>query len=97
MQALDSGSQREISNLKNLLAHEVEKAEEAKKQQVESEQAVVDTIANLSKLEQDFAKREKILLARAEEAEKELENLRTSYDNCMKILNQMVTCFFGKC
>ena len=97
MQALDSGSQREISNLKNLLAHEVEKAEEAKKQQIESEQAVADTIANLSKLEQDFAEREKVLLARAEEAEKELESLRTSYDNCTKILNQMVTCFFGKC
>ena len=31
MHALGSGSQREIANLKNLLAHEAEKAEQAKK------------------------------------------------------------------
>ena len=45
--------------MKNLLAHEVEKAEQAKKQQLESEQLVADTIANISKLEQDFAEKEK--------------------------------------
>ena len=82
--------------MKNLLAHEVEKAEQAKKQQLESEQIVADTIANISKLEQDFAEKENILVARAKEAEHELASRRTTYDNCMKILNQMITCFFGK-
>ena len=51
MQALGSGSQREITNLKNLLAHEAAQAEQAKKQQLESEQLVADTIENISKLE----------------------------------------------
>ena len=96
MQALGSGSQREIANLKNLLAREVEKAEQAKKQQLESEQIVADTIANILKLEQDFVEKEKTLIARAEKAKHELASPRTTYDNCMKILNQMVTCFFGK-
>ena len=96
MQALGSGSQREIANLKNWLANEGENAEQAKKQQLESEQLVADTIVNISKLEQDFAEKEKTLIARAEKAEHELAILRTTYDNCMKIMNQMVTCFFGK-
>ena len=96
MQALESGSQKEISNRKNLLAHEVVKAEEAKKKQIESEKTVVDAIANVSKLEQDFPEKEKVLLARAEKAEKDLETLRTGYESSMKILNQMITCFFGK-
>ena len=91
MQALGSGSQREIANLKNLLAHEAEKAEQAKKQQLESEQLVADTIANISMLEQDFAENEKTLIARAEKAETELASLRITHDNCMKILNQMIT------
>jgi hypothetical protein len=67
-----------------------------KKQQLESEQLVADTIANISKLEQDFAEKEKILIARAEKIEHELASLRVTHDNCMKILNQMITCFFGK-
>ena len=82
--------------MRNLLAHEVEKAEQAKKQQLESEQIVADTIANILKLEQDFAAKEKTLIARAEKAEHELASLRVTHDNCMNILNQMVTCFFGK-
>ena len=95
MQALGSGSQREIANLKNLLAHEAAQAEQAKKQQLEAEQLVADTIASISKLEQDFAEKEKNLTARAEKAESELASLRVTHDNCMKILNQMITCFFG--
>ena len=66
-----------------------------KKQQLEAEQLVADTIASISMLEQDFAEKEKNLTARAEKAESELASLRVTHDNYMKILNQMITCFFG--
>ena len=95
MQALGFGSQREITNLKNLLAHEAAQAEQAKKQQLEAEQLVADTIASISKLEQDFAEKEKNMTARAEKAENDLASLRITHDKCMKILNPMITCFFG--
>ena len=78
-----------------MLAHEAVNAEEAKKKQIESEKTFVDAIVNLSKREQDFAEKEKVLLARAEKAEKDLETLRTGYGSSMNILNQMITCFFG--
>ena len=67
-----------------------------RKSKLTQKKIVVDAIANLSKLEQDFAEKEKVLITRAEKAEQDLETLRTGYENAMKILNRMITCFFGK-
>ena len=43
-----------------------------------------------------FAEKDKVLIARAGKAEKDLETVRTGYENAMMILNRMITCFFGK-
>ena len=96
LQALEAGSQKEVANLKNLLAQEAVKTEEARKLQAELEESVLKVASSLSKAEHEFAEKEKLLIARDEKAQKELETVKTGFASVKKLISEITACFFGK-